>query len=176
MRRSCHFIEPLSGLAATLLVCAPAWSGVETTAVTLSPLLTKRMHDQYGDREIPALQRLVTDAVRKQMGSGACGKAVRIQIEIEDATPTHPTRWQMDNDPSLDFLYSKSIGGAELTGRLLGPDGQALATVAYRRFAPDIYRTSMAADPWADAQVTVDQFASKLIGACRAQEGPRGPA
>ncbi len=175
MHRSSQIAGLLGAMAAALIQSSQAADAVNVAPVTLSPSLMKRMHDSFGDREIPALQKLVADAVHKQMGSGACGKAANIQIQIEDATPTHPTRWQMENDPSLDFLYSKSVGGAELTGRLLGADGRALTTVAYRRFAPDIYRISMAADPWADAQVTVDRFASKLIGACRAQEAARGP-
>ena len=128
MHRSSQIAGLLGAMAAALIQSSQAADAVNVAPVTLSPSLMKRMHDSFGDREIPALQKLVADAVHKQMGSGACGKAANIQIQIEDATPTHPTRWQMENDPSLDFLYSKSVGGAELTGRLLGADGRALTT------------------------------------------------
>jgi hypothetical protein len=173
MRRSTRIIRLLGGLAAFSIHTAFAASRVDIAPITFSAPLIARLHNDLGDEEIPALQQLVSSAVNKSIGSKACGKALRIQIQIEDAAPTHPTRWEMANDPSIDFLHSRSVGGADLTGRLLGADGRALATVSYRRYAPDIRTTSVVADAWADARLTVDQFASELAGACRAQEDTR---
>lgn len=173
MRRSTRIAPMLPGLAVFLTLTASAVSRVDIAPITFSAPLIDRLHNSLGDDEIPALQQLVSSAVNKSIGSKACGKALRIHIQIEDAAPTHPTRWQMANDPSIDFLHSKSIGGADLTGRLLGADGQALATVKYRRYAPDIRTISVVADAWADTRLTVDQFASELAGACRAQEDAR---
>lgn len=173
MRRSSRIVRLLPGLAVCLIQIASAASRIDIAPITFSAPLIVRLHNNIGDDEIPALQQLVGSAVTKSIGSNACGKALSIQIQIEDAAPTHPTRWQMANDPSIDFLHSKSVGGADLTGRLLGADGQALATVKYRRYAPDIRTTSMVADAWADARLTVEQFASELAGACRAQEDAR---
>ena len=173
MRRSTRIFRLLPGLAALLIQTVSAASRVDIAPITFSAPLVARLHKDFGDDEVPTLQQLVTKAVFKVMGLSACGKVVSIQIQIEDAAPTHPTRWQMANDPSIDFLHSKSVGGADLTGRLLGADGQPVATVKYRRYAPDIRTISIVADSWADARVTVDQFASELAGACRAREDAR---
>lgn len=176
--RAASKLPTLGGAFLTVAVAvaqiASAASRVDIAPVTFSATLMTRLHDSLGNDEIPALQQLVTDAVHKQMASDACGNAISIQIQLEDATPTHPTRSQMLNDPSLDFLHSRSVGGAELTGRLIGADGRPVATVTYRRYAQDIHTISMAADSWADARITVDQFAAKLMGECRAQQAARG--
>ncbi|HMD73375.1 MAG TPA: hypothetical protein VKG05_05905, partial [Steroidobacteraceae bacterium] len=118
MRRSTRIVHLLPGLAVFLIQTASAASRVDIAPITFSAPLIARLHNSLGNDEIPALQQLVSSAVNKSMGSKACGKASSIKIQIEDAAPTHPTRWQMANDPSMDFLRSKSVGGADLTGRL----------------------------------------------------------
>ncbi len=174
MRRSTRFLRLLAGLTPLLVQIAPAASRIEIAPITFSPPLMAQLHDNFGDDEIPALQQLVSAAVDKALGSTACGKAVGVQIEIENAAPTRPTRSQMQKDPSIDFVHSKSVGGADLTGRLIGADGQVVATVPFRRYAPDIRTISAAAESWADARLAIDQFADKLSAACRAQEAARG--
>ena len=81
--------------------------------------------------------------------------------------PTRLTRAQLADNPSLDVLHSKSLGGAELKGEVLDAQQHVLTTVSYRYFAPTITLGSLARDPWADARLAIDGFARKLATACR---------
>jgi hypothetical protein len=88
-------------------------------------------------------------------------------VTVEDLAPTRLTRKQLADNPSLDVVRSKSLGGAELKGEVRDAERRLLTTVSYRYFAPTLPLGSASRDPWADARLAIDGFAGKLADACR---------
>jgi hypothetical protein len=84
--------------------------------------------------------------------------------------PTHPTRKQVCDNPSIDPLRSLSVGDADLTATLLAGDGRVLATVSHQHFPPDLASISPAGDPWADARVAIDRFAARAAARARTSD------
>jgi hypothetical protein len=73
----------------------------------------------------------------------------------------------VSDDPAVDAVRTKYLGGAELIGYVRDANRHLLATVSYRHFAPTLVQGSASLDPWADARLAIDQFAAKLAAACR---------
>src|SRR5450432_1998286 len=107
-------------------------------SVTLAPALTEHLDKSLGVEEGPVLQRIVTEAVTKAVMPDRCPEAARIDVTVIEADPTHPTRRQLLDQPGLDFLRSKSIGGAELSAKVFNADGRVIGTVSYRRYPPTL--------------------------------------
>ena len=109
-------------------------------------------------------------------GCSAVPSGTAVTVTVEDLAPTRLTRKQLADNPSLDVLRSKSLGGAQLKGEVLDAQQHVLRTVSYRYFAPTLYEGSVSLDPWADAQLAIDGFARKLAAACRNLPQPGRPA
>lgn len=160
------------GLAVALLAAVPAGGsapGAPTSvpvAVTFSPALDQRLEADYGGLERDTLRAIVVDAVdralERRARRAALAADVRVEVVIGDARPSHPTRSQLLNNPSIDPLRSKSLGGADLKGAVLAADGRVLATAAYDYYAPDFATASPGGDAWADARIAIDRFAGQL--------------
>lgn len=120
----------------------------------------------YGKDEEAVLQGRILEAVTK-----ACQDhlppGVRINVMVNDVAPTYPTREQLNGSPTLDPVKTHYLGGATLTGNLLGEDGQVLKTVKSRYYPPTVQWRSYAYDPWSDADKAIEQFADQLGAACR---------
>jgi hypothetical protein len=134
--------------------------------VTLAPALAERLDTSLGIEEGPVLQRIVTEAVARAVTPDRCRDTARIDITLAEAEPTHPTRRQLIDQPGLDFLRSKSIGGAALSAKIFNADGKVIDTVSYRRYPPTIQWASEAAETWSDARLAIDNFATKLAADC----------
>ena len=165
-----------SGLVATLtlglVLAAPVFGGDGVTVpVKLSPKLEALLRDKYGADEGPLLGSYVADSLSKAMHHADTGCKYPLEVTIEDAQPTHPTRKQQADNPAVDPIRTVYVGGAELTGRVRNSAGLELATVKYRRYAPTIRWVTPGADYWGDAHLTMDQFTSQLLAACRSQPG-----
>lgn len=158
---------------AVVLVCSTvahsslAAESAKIEPATISPALDARLHSIYGAPEADALRSDVGLAVRTALLTSECGEAIAIRIAIVDATPTHPTRAQLAANPALDFLRSKSRGGASLEAEFEGADGRVLGAVSWRHYAADLSTISMAATPWGDAHLAIEQFAGQLAKECR---------
>ncbi|HVN98848.1 MAG TPA: hypothetical protein VMT49_02300 [Steroidobacteraceae bacterium] len=168
---------PLAGLLVLALAVAPgAAPAAQAAAVTLAPVaisapLQADLAKKYGAGEGPALIESVRSKVERELkdagASLADGAPVRIEISIESATPTHPTRWQLQQNPSLDYLRSISRGGAHLRAVLRGANGQELERVDYDRYAPSLREASMSGGAWGDADRAIEGFATQLAQAWR---------
>jgi hypothetical protein len=94
-----------------------------------------------------------------------------VPITVQHLPPTHPTRQQLSDDPTLDILRTRYLGGAELTGQVRDADQRVLTTVHYRHFPLTLKLGSRSSDPWADARVAIDEFAARLAAAWRTLPG-----
>jgi hypothetical protein len=122
---------------------------------------------RYGTNEELILQGRILDAVTK-----ACEAhlpvGVSINVLVEDVAPTYPTREQLSANQTLDPVKTRYLGGAALSGNLLGDHGEVLTTVRHRYYPSSIEWRSRQYDPWSDANRAIAQFADQLGAACRA--------
>jgi hypothetical protein len=134
--------------------------------VTLSAALESKLADTYGIEEGEVLRAYVAKSLTRVIGRTTAARAVAhgvsVAVVLDDARPTHPTRRQLADNPSVDFLRSISLGGAVLTGTMRAADGRVLATVSHQYFAPDLVSISPAATAWADARVAIERFSVEL--------------
>jgi len=153
-----------------LVLAAPVTAGDGITVpVKLSPKLEALLRDRYGADEGPLLGSYVADSLAKALQRADAGCKYPLDVTIEDAQPTHPTRKQQADNPAVDPIRTVYVGGAELTGHVRSAAGLELAAVKYRRYAPTIRWVTPGADYWGDAHLTMEQFTSQLLAACRSQ-------
>jgi len=136
------------------------------TRVDFAPEVSAKLQD-YGAAEGAAVRDAIVSAVTRQSEQHAVPPGLSVTVTVLDLAPSRLTRKQLNDDPSLDVVHSKSLGGAELKGDVRDAQQHVLRTVSYRYFAPAITEGSPARDPWADARVAIDGFAQKLAAACR---------
>jgi hypothetical protein len=136
-----------------------------TAQVAFSPPAEAKF-ERYGKNEQVVLRGRILDAVAKAC-EGSLRAGIRINVMVEDVAPTYPTREQLDASPALDPVNTHFLGGADLSGYLLGDRGQVLSTVKHRYFPPTIRWRSFVYDPWSDADRAIEQFAGQLGAACR---------
>jgi hypothetical protein len=158
----------LAGLGAAFPSHAAA---VLVAPIAVGARLQAALHDRYGIAEGPVLQSAVAESLGRALkAAGATvddSAALRIEVSIEDAMPTHPTRHQLDLNPSLDPLRSVSRGGARLRAVLRGADGMEMDHVDYDDYAMSLDQVSPSGDAWADARVTIQRFAAQVAKAWR---------
>ena len=164
-----------AGAAALLLAPGLRAAPLAVTGIDFAPRVNARW-PEYGEAEAATLRQAIRAAVAREKECGVVPSGVGINVTVEDLAPSRLTREQLADNPSLDVVHSKSLGGAELKGEVLDAQQHVLTTVRYRYFAPTITVGSVARDPWADARVAIDGFAGKVAMACRslAQNGHSG--
>jgi hypothetical protein len=155
-------------LIAAGLLLTPGLLAGELSAVTIdfAPRVTTKLQ-RYGANETAALRAAIVAALARETGRVATPAGLAVTVMVQDIAPTHPTAKQVSDDPALDAVRTKYLGGAELIGSVRDANQQVLATVTYRHFAPTLLQGSASLDPWADARLAIDQFAAKLTAACR---------
>ena len=161
-------------LAALFCALTAEPGGAAAAAVSVGPVaigdtLQKALKDRYGVDEAQDLQQAVTHSLSrslKRVGAEPGERAaIRIEVLIDSATPTHPTRRQLSENPSLDYLASVSRGGADLHAVLRNASGQVLDKVAYDYYAYSIREASMSGSTWGDAYIAIDRFADQVAKA-----------
>jgi hypothetical protein len=154
-------------IAAGLLL-APALLGGELSAVTIdfAPPVTTKLQ-RYGAAEAATLRAAILAALARETGRVAMPAGLAATVMVQDLAPTHPTRQQVSDDPAVDAVRTKYLGGAALIGYVRDAKQHVVAVVTYRHFAPTLAQGSASLDPWADARLAIDQFAAKLAAACR---------
>ena len=162
----------LAGLASALPLHAAA---VQLAPVTIAAPLQAALHERYGSDEGAVLKAAVTERlVRSLKAAGAsldAGAPLRIEVSIEDAAPTHPTRHQLALNPGLDFWRSVSLGGAHLRAVLRSADGRELERVDFDHYAPTLDLVSPSADAWGDARVTIERFSDQVVKVWQRRSG-----
>jgi hypothetical protein len=143
------------------MASSPDGPGVPV-AVTFAPRIESKIRQAYGAAETEVVRDAVITAVSESFRKAGAGPDLSVAVEVTDVAPSHPTRQQSLDSPSLDPVRSKSLGGAALTGTVSGPDGKVIANLSFQRFAPDLRSASVSFDAWADARLSIQIFASQL--------------
>jgi hypothetical protein len=155
-----------AGVAALFLAHGLPAAPLAVTGIDFAPPVNAKW-PEYGKAEAATLRKAIRAAVARERQCSTVPEGVGVNVTIEDLAPTRPTRQQSLDNPSLDVVRSKSLGGAQLKGEVLDAQQHVLTTVSYRYFAPTLYEGSVSLDPWADARLAIDGFAGKLAAACR---------
>lgn len=138
-----------------------------SAAVEFSPVVAAKLQS-YGEAEAATLRSAIVAAVARETARQEIPAGLAVSVTLQDVEPTHPTRKQQGDNPSLDVVRTKFIGGAELAGEVRDGSGHVLAALTYRHFPITLGLGSSSVDPWADARLAIDQFAVKLAAAMRA--------
>ena len=153
-------------LSAATVMLAPA---------TVAAPLQAKLHDRYGAEEAAVLQSVVAEHLNRAFKAAGvstdAAAPLHIEVSIEDAEPTHPTRHQVDLNPSLDPVSSVSRGGAHLRALLRGADGKEVDHVDYDYYAATIELVSPSHDAWADARIAIERFSDQVVTAWRHHSG-----
>jgi hypothetical protein len=156
----------IGGLTAGLAVAAAPAAAVSVGPVAIGETLQKALKDRYGVDEAQDLQKAVTESLARSLKEAGAEQgeaaAIRIEVLIDEAIPTHPTRRQMNENPSLDYLASVSRGGAELHAVLRSADGKVLDHVAYDYYAYSLREVSMSGGAWGDAYLAINRFSDQV--------------
>ena len=171
-----------TGLVATIALMAALGAAppLSAAAVTISPAtigapMQAALHDRYGAEEGAVLESIVADWLARSLkAAGAtltAGAPLRIEVSIEDALPSHPTRHQMQQSPGLDPVRSISLGGARLQAVLRDASGQVLDHVDYDHYATSLEEVSPSGDAWGDARVTIERFSELVAKSWRRHAG-----
>ena len=131
-------------LSAATVMLAPA---------TVAAPLQAKLHDRYGAEEAAVLQSVVAEHLSRAFKAAGVtvdtAAPLRIEVSIEDAEPTHPTRHQVELNPSIEPVSSVSRGGAHLRAVLRSADGKEVDHVDYDYYAMSLDTVSAAGDAWA---------------------------
>ena len=150
------------------LLLAPVLLAGQLSAITIDfePRVTTKLQ-RYGAAEAATLRSAILAALARETGRVAMPANLVATVMVQDVAPTHPTAKQVSDDPAVDAVRTKYLGGAELIGYVRDANQHVVAVVTYRHFAPTLVQGSASLDPWADARLAIDQFAAKLAAACR---------
>ncbi|MAP95388.1 MAG: hypothetical protein CMK07_10595 [Ponticaulis sp.] len=144
-------------LAVAALALAPIAQAAEVN-VSYSDEFIEALNEDYGTREGEYLTRLLTEDIEREFSD--MSNVGTVNVVIERAKPNRPTMKQMSDTIGLSF-QSFSIGGAALTGEVIGVDGTTLASLDYDWFENDI-RFAQSSTTWSDANRSFGRFARKL--------------
>jgi len=156
-------------IAVAALLLAPVLSAAQTAPVTtvyFTPAVNTKMQ-QYGAAEGAKLQAAIVAAVSREARRGAIPAGLAVAVTLQDVAPTRPTMRQQTDNPTLDPVRTKYLGGAALIGEVRDAGQHVLARASFRYFPGVLPAGSVSLDPWADARLAIDQFAVKLAAACR---------
>jgi hypothetical protein len=136
------------------------------TTIEFAPRVVTKLRG-YGEDEAAALRSAIVAAVSRESGRVAIPANLAVTVVMQDIAPTHPTRKQLSDDPAVDPVRTRYLGGAELVGYLRDANQHVVATITHHHFALTLVQGSASLDAWADARLAIDQFAAKLAAACR---------
>ncbi|MEM5518766.1 hypothetical protein WNY37_17540 [Henriciella sp. AS95] len=129
-------------------------------SVGYSDEFQEKLTDDYGAREGEKLVSDIREDIEHAFNKAGIDPA-KVTVTIVDAKPNRPTMKQMTDQPGLDMLRSKSIGGMKLVGTAYDASGTVLGEVEYDWYESDI-RQVYAAGVWQDANRASRNFARRL--------------
>ena len=136
------------------------------TTVDFDPAVAALFQKTYGTKEADVLRAAILGSLASKVSLEAIPSGLTLKVTVRNVAPTHPTMQQQLDDPSLSPARTRYLGGADLVGQLRDSKQQVLATVGYSNFAGVLPESSPSLDPWADARLTIETFATKLAAAC----------
>jgi len=150
-------------LAGAALLLAPIAQAADVN-IRFSDEFRESLTEEYGVREGEYLTDLLKDDIARAFAE-QMDQIGQINVVIEAAKPNRPTMKQMSDTIGLSF-ESYSLGGAALTGQVIGLNGETLANIEYDRYENDI-RFVKGYSTWTDANRTFGRFARKLSDAAK---------
>lgn len=138
------------------------------TTVLFAPQVQAALDRTYGEPEAPILQKTVSERVALALRGAGCPGVAEVEITLLDARPTHPTDRQLGDNPALDRLRTRFLGGAAFSVRLLDGAGRELKSLRYDWYPEDLHHGSRAAEPWGDVRLASEGLGSELARSCRA--------
>jgi hypothetical protein len=145
-------IAALMSAAAVLAFAGAAQA--QSVSVSIGPKLQAKA-DDYGQRELDYLARDLQMAVERRVaGSGGA-----YELTLVNAKPNRPTFEQLSDTPGLSMM-SFGLGGAEVEGAYVGPDGSR-TPISFRWYAHDI-EWAQGETTWGDARTAFDKLAMRL--------------
>ncbi|RIJ16215.1 hypothetical protein D1227_05030 [Henriciella mobilis] len=147
----------LVSLAAAVIVPAAAASEI---SITYSAEFQEKLESDYGAKEGDRLSKEIRSDLERELRKANVDPA-RISVIIVDAKPNRPTMQQMSDEPGLDMLRSKSIGGMDLEGTAYNASGEAVAELQYDWYETNIQMVG-ATGVWGDAKRASSRFAKKF--------------
>lgn len=144
-------------LAATLALSIAGPAMAQNVTVSAGTELADKI-DHYGARDVDRLLARLDEQAEAALARSPYAGA-RLELVVEDAVPNRPTFEQMADQPGLS-MESIGIGGAEVSGQLIMPDG-ARIPVSYRWFETSLAHT-FAAATWSDAERAFRRFCQNL--------------
>jgi hypothetical protein len=160
------------GLAA--LAFAQSAAAVTVLPVSFSPEFETELNEELGVREGDVLREDVEQAIAAALARrGVREGGGTIEVVIVDADPNRPTWRQLNDEPSLDYIRSFSIGGAELHAVIRGANGEVLTEVDHRRYNSSLseFNGMPPAYTWSEARRAIRRFANKVADAYVAHSG-----
>jgi hypothetical protein len=136
--------------------------------VLFSPAMQAALDRTYGASEAAVLERTVSERAGAALRNSGCGGIARVEVTLLDARPTHPTDKQIGDNPALDRLLTRYLGGAAFSARLLDSAGHEVKSLRYDWYAVDFLHGSHAAEPWGDVRLASEGLGSQLVHECRA--------
>jgi hypothetical protein len=154
MRIAAITLSVLLAAGASTALAAPA-----TVTVTVGEKMQEKAVETYGVAEVDRLAAELRREVEAALARTGAYTDSRIELILVDAVPNRPTFKQLGE---VDGLSSRSfgIGGAEIEGRAVSPDG-TVTTLHYKWYETDIERAATAWT-WADTAWAFDRFAYRL--------------
>ena len=131
-----------------------------TIDVGYSAEFQTELEDNYGVREGERLAEDIRSDIDRELNKANLDPA-RIEVTIIDAKPNRPTMQQLSDEPALDMLRSKSIGGMKLEGVAYDAAGNPIGEVQYDWYETNIQNVN-ASGVWGDANRASSRFARKL--------------
>ncbi len=128
-------------------------------SVSIGPALQARA-DDFGARDLDDLRKDLLDETTRAFAHARYMPS-RVDLVIEDATPNRPTFAQLGRNIGLS-MRSVGVGGARISGTLVGPDGVA-RPIRYQYFETDL-REERGAATWSDADRGFMMLADQLAG------------
>lgn len=155
MRKFVH----LTPLAAALALSATPALADPTVTVRLGPDVQDQV-EELGAREINDQVERLTEVLRRTLTERGALDGARINLVLTDLKPNKPTMEQLTDRPGLDYLRSRSIGGAAFEGEIVLPDGR-VQPVKYDWYTTSL-RDSWTASTWHDADRAYARLADNL--------------
>lgn len=144
----------------------------------VSAALQQQVGDRYGAAEVDVLRGLLRDSLQRALASAGVDiddkAGIAATVEIFEARPTHPTAREMQANPGIDFLASRSLGGARVHVVLGAGAGKEPRQFDCGYYAPSLWEISQAAMAWADAQLAFDRCADELVVALQRLSAGQG--
>lgn len=145
--------------AAILAVAAPALASSPDVSVRIGGDLVEEA-DKLGQREVQEQVDRLAETVTRTLDRRGALDGARIDLVVVDLKPNRPTFQQLADQPGLDGLRSRSIGGAAIEGEIVTTSGQRIP-VRYDWYSHSLNDVRGFA-VWQDADRAFDRFAVNL--------------